>query len=486
MFEGRTGRASPARCLRRTGVETPPCTRRIGSTTYRGAPCGDAQRLRLAELKHDGFRERTRRAYVARSLERRAHVRKHLKAQGRSALDVAMFAPACTTWDGALVTPATAGALARQGKTHAPLGAAVTGRGTLSAARPGRAHSIDGRDVRPGERHAQQAVTPKEPPREERDSSGLFGLVGGSPAMQVAYGLARRVAAARTTVLITGESGTGKGELARAIHAMSPRAHAPFVALHCAALAESLLESELFGHEKGSFTGADKRRPGRFEQADHGTLFLDEIGEISPLLQVKLLRILQERTFERVGGNDVVKVDVRLLAATNRDLAKDVREKRFREDLYYRLNVVRIEMPPLRLRGHDVLSLADHFLSRFANENQSIARTFTERARLKIARHGWAGNVRALENAIERAVVLSTGMSIDEADLPFETEPNAPRGVRIPGSTMAEIERHAIEKTLEATAGSNARAAAILGISVRQMQYRVREYRRDVPTRLYP
>jgi two-component system response regulator HydG len=329
-------------------------------------------------------------------------------------------------------------------------------------------------------------VTPIEPPREERDSSGLFGLVGGSPAMQVAYGLARRVAAARTTVLITGESGTGKGELARAIHAMSPRAHAPFVALHCAALAESLLESELFGHEKGSFTGADKRRPGRFEQADHGTLFLDEIGEISPLLQVKLLRILQERTFERVGGNDVVKVDVRLLAATNRDLAKDVREKRFREDLYYRLNVVRIEMPPLRLRGHDVLSLADHFLSRFANENQSIARTFTERARLKIARHGWPGNVRALENAIERAVVLSTGMSIDEADLPFETEPNAPRGVRIPGSTMAEIERHAIEKTLEATAGSNARAAAILGISVRQMQYRVREYRRDVPTRLYP
>jgi len=170
----------------------------------------------------------------------------------------------------------------------------------------------------------------------EQEKEGLRGLIGTSPAMQSVYRVARQVAGSRATVMITGESGTGKGELARAIHALSPRAKAPFISLHCAALAESLLESELFGHEKGSFTGADKRRSGRFEQADGGTLFLDEIGEISPLLQVKLLRVLQERTFERVGGNEAVKVDVRLLAATNRDLAKEVREGRFREERYYR------------------------------------------------------------------------------------------------------------------------------------------------------
>ncbi len=310
----------------------------------------------------------------------------------------------------------------------------------------------------------------------EEEGEGLRGLIGKSPAMQNVYRVARQVAGSRATVLITGESGTGKGELARAVHALSPRSKGPFVALHCAALAESLLESELFGHEKGSFTGADKRRSGRFEQADGGTLFLDEIGEISALLQVKLLRVLQERTFERVGGNEAVKVDVRLLAATNRDLAKEVREGRFREDLYYRLNVVRIEMPPLRLRGGDAVVLANHFLARFAEENQSSVRAFTERARLKIARHRWPGNVRALENAIERAVVLAQGPEIDEADLPFESEPDVQGGVRIPGSTMAEIERHAILSTLEATSGSTSKAAEILDISVRTIQYRLHEY----------
>jgi two-component system, NtrC family, response regulator HydG len=310
----------------------------------------------------------------------------------------------------------------------------------------------------------------------EQSGAGLRGLIGTSPAMQAAYRVARQVAGSRATVLITGESGTGKGELARAIHALSPRANAPFVALHCASLAESLLESELFGHEKGSFTGADRRRTGRFEQADHGTIFLDEVGDISPLLQVKLLRVLQERTFERVGGNEVVTVDVRLLAATNRDLAKDVRDGRFREDLYYRLNVVRIDMPPLRLRGGDSVLLANHFLLRFAEENHSPVRTFTERALLKIARHRWPGNVRALENAIERAVVLSDGAEIDEADLPFEGEPDVHLGVRIPGSTMAEVERHAILATLEATGGSTVKAAEILDISVRTIQYRLHEY----------
>jgi two-component system, NtrC family, response regulator HydG len=310
----------------------------------------------------------------------------------------------------------------------------------------------------------------------EKEKEGLQGLIGTSPAMQSVYRVARQVAGSRATVMITGESGTGKGELARAIHALSPRAKAPFISLHCAALAESLLESELFGHEKGSFTGADKRRSGRFEQADGGTLFLDEIGEISPLLQVKLLRVLQERTFERVGGNEAVKVDVRLLAATNRDLAKEVREGRFREDLYYRLNVVRIDMPPLRLRGGDAVVLADHFLRRFAEENHSSARSFTDRARRKISLHRWPGNVRALENSIERAVVLSEGTEIDETDLPFESEPDVQNGIRVPGSTMAEVERHMILTTLEATGGSTSKAAEILDISVRTIQYRLHEY----------
>jgi two-component system response regulator HydG len=310
----------------------------------------------------------------------------------------------------------------------------------------------------------------------DKEGEGLQGLIGTSTAMQSVYRIARQVAGSRANVLITGESGTGKGELARAIHTLSPRAKGPLISLHCAALAESLLESELFGHEKGSFTGADKRRSGRFEQADGGTLFLDEIGEISPALQVKLLRVLQERTFERVGGNESVKVDVRLLAATNRDLAKEVREGRFREDLYYRLNVVRIEMPPLRLRGGDAVALANHFLHRFAEENHSPARAFTDRARAKIARHRWPGNVRALENAIERAVVLSNAPEIDEADLPFESEPDVQGGVRIPGSTMAEVERHLILATLEATGGSTTKAAEILDISVRTIQYRMHEY----------
>ncbi|WP_394842344.1 sigma-54 dependent transcriptional regulator [Pendulispora brunnea] len=309
-----------------------------------------------------------------------------------------------------------------------------------------------------------------------RDQEGLEGLLGTSPAMNKVYRTARQVAPSRATVLITGESGTGKGELARAIHTLSPRAKAPFVALHCASLAESLLESELFGHEKGSFTGADKRRIGRFEQANNGTLFLDEIGEIPPLTQVKLLRVLQERTFERVGGNEPVKVDVRLLAATNKDLAAEVREGRFREDLYYRLNVVHVEMPPLRLRGHDVAILAEHFLRKFARENHRRLDGFSDAARAKIVGHRWSGNVRELENSIERAVVLAEGSRIEESDLPFEGAPVVQGAVRIPGATMAEIEKYAILATLEAADGSTARAADILDISVRTVQYRLHEY----------
>jgi two-component system, NtrC family, response regulator HydG len=310
----------------------------------------------------------------------------------------------------------------------------------------------------------------------ERDAEGMQGLIGVSQPMQKVYRVARQVAASRATVLITGESGTGKGELARAVHTLGPRASKPFVSLHCAALAESLLESELFGHEKGSFTGADKRRIGRFEQANGGTLFLDEVGEIPMGTQVKLLRVLQERTLERVGGNDTVTVDVRLVAATNRNLAVDVQEGRFREDLYYRLNVVHIDMPPLRVRGGDIVTLANHFLRKFALENHRRIDGFTEKAIGKLIASRWPGNVRALENAIERAVVLCTSDKIDEDDLPFETSPETLGTLRIPGSTMAEIERYAILKTLEATEGSTAKAADVLDIGVRTIQYRLHEY----------
>jgi two-component system, NtrC family, response regulator HydG len=310
----------------------------------------------------------------------------------------------------------------------------------------------------------------------EREGGGLGNLLGASAAMQRVYRMARQVAGARATVLITGESGTGKGEIARAIHDNGPRSDKPFVSLHCAALAESLLESELFGHEKGSFTGADKRRPGRFEQASGGTLFLDEVGEIPMATQVKLLRVLQERTFERVGGNETVKVDVRLIAATNRDLAADVEEGRFREDLYYRLNVVHLEMPPLRVRDGDVLLLANHFLRRFAADNHREIEGFSDRARAKIVGHRWPGNVRELENAIERAVVLCEGSRLEEDHLPIDVAPVAKGALRVPGSTMAEIERYAILTTLDATGGSTTKAAEMLDISVRTIQYRLHEY----------
>jgi two-component system response regulator HydG len=315
----------------------------------------------------------------------------------------------------------------------------------------------------------------------ERDADGLRGLIGTSPAMQQVYRFAHQVASSRATVLITGESGTGKGELARTIHALGDRASAAFVTLHCAAVPETLLESELFGHEKGSFTGADKRRIGRFEQAHGGTLFLDEIGELSPLVQTKLLRVLQERTLERVGGNETIAVDVRVMAATNRDLPTEVREGRFREDLYYRLNVVHLDMPPLRLRGNDVLMLANAFLHRFAEDNKKPVTALAAEVRLKLLAHRWPGNVRELENAIERAVVMCEGACIEVRDLPFEAMRLTAGTVRVPGSTMAEIERWAIIATLEATGGSTAKTAEVLDLSVRTIQYRLHHY--DVETK---
>ena len=333
------------------------------------------------------------------------------------------------------------------------------------------ARAIEHRDVRIENENLRRQIR-------EQNGEGVKGLLGSSPAMQKVYRLAKQVAPSRATVLITGESGTGKGELARAIHDMSPRAKKPFVAVHCAALAETLLESELFGHERGSFTGAEKRRIGRFEQANEGTIFLDEVGEIPPSTQVKLLTVLQERKIERVGGNDPVKIDVRIVAATNRDLVADVAAGKFREDLFYRLNVVHIEMPPLRVRSGDMLVLAEHFLRRFALENHKTIEGFTDRARTKIRSYKWPGNVRELENAIERAVVLCDANLIDDDHFPtgLAAATASIEGLTIPGATLADLERFAILKTLESVGGSTVRAAEVLDVSIRTIQYRLQDY----------
>ncbi len=302
-------------------------------------------------------------------------------------------------------------------------------------------------------------------------------IIGNAAPMQEIFKTVSQIASSRASVLVTGESGTGKELIAAAIHERSPRAKGPFVKLHCAALAESLLESELFGHERGSFTGAIARRDGRFSQANHGTLFLDEIGEIAPSVQVKLLRFLQEREFERVGGNETISVDVRVIAATNRDLKQMVAEGKFREDLYYRLNVINLEMPTLRDRPSDVPLLASHFLHRYAKENGKEVRAFTAEALECMAGYAWPGNVRELENVVERAVVLAQSAEITLADLPAQFAPAKARpGLQIPGATMDEIERYAIIKTLESTGGSTSEAGKILNISVRKIQYKLHEY----------
>jgi len=305
-------------------------------------------------------------------------------------------------------------------------------------------------------------------------------IIGSAPAMQEIFKTVAQVASSRASVLLTGDSGTGKELIAAALHERSPRASGPFVKLHCAALAETILESELFGHERGSFTGAQNRRDGRFTQAHKGTLFLDEIGEISPAIQVKLLRFLQEHEFERVGGNETVRVDVRIIAATNRDLKAEVAAGRFREDLYYRLNVINIEMPPLRARSSDIPLLATHFLSKFAADNNRTGPTaiegFTDDALDRLVQYPWPGNVRELENTIERAVVLCNNRRVDVTELPEHLRPRGERGIQIPGSTLAEIENYAIRKTLESTGGSTSRAADVLGISVRKVQYKLHEF----------
>jgi DNA-binding NtrC family response regulator len=328
--------------------------------------------------------------------------------------------------------------------------------------------------------HQQLHRETRELRRRVRDKVAPNNIVGSSPPMQRVFEIIEQVAPSRATVLISGESGTGKELVANAIHQRSPRAHGPFVKLHCAALAETLLESELFGHERGAFTGAMARRDGRFSVADGGTLFLDEIGEISPSVQVKLLRFLQEHEFERVGGSQTIRVDVRVIAATNRNLVEEVARGRFREDLFYRLNVVTIEMPGLRERKSDIPSLAKLFLDRYAKDNAKPIEAFTSEAYDLLLAYDWPGNVRELENAIERAVVLCSATQIEPRHLPPSVRPSAsqPGGGMpvVPGSTLADIERYAILETLKATGGSTSRAAEVLGISVRTIQYRLHEY----------
>ncbi len=311
----------------------------------------------------------------------------------------------------------------------------------------------------------------------------LENLVGESPEMLAAFKTIRQVATTSSSVLLLGESGSGKELFAQALHQNSPRKSKPFVKVACAALPETLLESELFGHEKGSFTGALYTRAGRFEMANGGTLFLDEIGDVSPTVQVKLLRFLEEREFERVGGNRTFHVDVRIVTATHRDLEKKLADGSFREDLYYRLNVIEVHIPPLRQRGGDILLLAHHFLKKYTEANRKEVHGISDEAIGLLLRHPWPGNVRELENAMERAVVLSSEPVLQPFHFPtlrptsVETvKESGAVNIRIPGSTLAEIEREAILRTIESAGGSTSKAADVLQISARKIQYKLKEY----------
>ncbi len=316
---------------------------------------------------------------------------------------------------------------------------------------------------------------------------GFDRIVGRAPALREALQRAAKVAPTDTTVVLTGESRTSKELVSRAIHHASLRASGPFVAVNCAALADTLLESELFGHEKGAFTGADRQRPGRFEQAQGGTLFLDEIGELSAAVQAKLLRVLQEREFQRVGGTATLRADVRLVAATNRDLEREVAAGRFRDDLFYRLNVFVVHMPPLRARGDDVLLLADHFVreigARMGKGDPGLSRD----AREVLLRHTWPGNIRELSNAIERALIVSEGGLLTAAQLAVVSRPEraaagAERAAetRAPasggGQSLADWERQIVTDALRTAKGNKSRAATLLGLTRSQLYTRLKRF----------
>ena len=316
----------------------------------------------------------------------------------------------------------------------------------------------------------------------------IEGIIGQDPAIQEVIRLVRRVAPSNSTVLIQGESGTGKEVVAKAIHRLSPRAARQFVAINCSAIPDSLIENELFGHERGAFTGANERKIGLFESADKSTLFLDEIADLGIGLQAKLLRVLQEREIRRVGGNEPVRVDVRLLAASNRNLAEEVGEERFREDLYYRLNVVTITLPPLRDRRQDVPLLANHTLERFAHLSNGRVKEISRETMAVLLDYSWPGNVRQLESAIERAILLCEGDKILPRDLPQEvlkrkTLGKADRGrgndrfeLPMDGINFENFERDLIVQAMEKTDWVIAKAAKLLGMSYRTLQYRLDKF----------
>jgi len=313
-------------------------------------------------------------------------------------------------------------------------------------------------------------------------------IIGRSAAMVKLLEVVEQVAATQATVLITGESGTGKEIIANAIHFNSGRRSAPFVKINCAALTETLLESELFGHEKGAFTGADRRREGKFVQADGGSIFLDEVSEMSPGMQVKLLRVLQERELTRVGGQEVIRIDVRVIAASNKDLKKEIREGRFREDLFYRLNVVTLAVPPLRERPEDIPLMAQAFLKTFAEKNSKTVRGFTPQAMQKLTRYAWPGNVRELMNTAERAVVLSRADTVGEDELIFTMADQvagdeAPESRNRPAGagelSLEEVEKQRILEALESCGGNKSEAARRLGITRKTLRAKLEKYEAD-------
>jgi len=311
---------------------------------------------------------------------------------------------------------------------------------------------------------------------------GVEGIVGSSRAMEEVLRRIRLVAPTRMNVLVTGESGTGKALVARAIHALSPRRDRPFLPLNCAAIPETLLESELFGYEKGAFTGATASRPGKLESAEGGTLFLDEVGDVSPGIQSTLLRAIEQKEVLRVGGSQALTVDVRILAATNQDLKVRVEEKAFREDLFYRLNVFNIVVPPLRDRREDIPRLCDHFLARMGEEHAVPPKRLSAAAMKALLSCRWPGNVRQLRNALETAMLISQGDTIEPADLPPEVTqvilpPTAPQPIPLPASrTLTEIERDAIRDALSKTGGNKTQAAKLLGIGLRTLHRKVKEF----------
>ncbi len=317
-------------------------------------------------------------------------------------------------------------------------------------------------------------------PLPETSSAGGAGIIGSSRPMQALWEMIVQVAPTEANILVTGESGTGKELVASALHYRSRRDQGPFIKVNCAALAENLLESELFGHEKGAFTGADRTREGRFVQADGGTLFLDEIGETTPAMQAKLLRVLQEHELQRVGGQETIRVDVRIIAATNRDLEREVADGRFREDLYYRLNVVVLEVPPLRERHGDIPLLADYFLHKFVEKNKRQVVGITPECMDLLVRYPWPGNVRELENAIERGMIFMRGEYLEVDGLPLAIqrwagENMSPAAGEQP-ATLKDAERALIVKTLEETGGNRSEAARRLQITRKTLLSKIRNY----------